>query len=66
MVPNLVGVYQNHSQQKKNHYKIPPLTLVLKYICKFSYSMMYLFNTNILHMFKFVNVGWIFFLNKVF
>ncbi len=42
MVLDLVGVYQYHSPQK-NHYKITFITLVLRCICIFSYSMMYLF-----------------------
>jgi len=53
------------THHKKIDYKTPPITLVLKYICKFPYSVMHLFNKNIFHMFKFVNVGWIFFLNKI-
>jgi hypothetical protein len=42
MALDLVGVYQYHSP-KKNHHKTPFITLVLRCICNFSYSMMYLF-----------------------
>jgi hypothetical protein len=40
MVLDLIDVYQYHTPpKKKNHPRIPPTTLVLKYICKFSNSM---------------------------
>jgi hypothetical protein len=65
MVPNSVRVYQNHSPQKKSLENFTHNFSFEVYL-KFPYSMMHLFNTNILHMFKFVNVCWIFFLNKIF
>jgi hypothetical protein len=36
MVLNLINVYQCHSPQKIEQ-KIPPITLILKYICKILY-----------------------------
>jgi hypothetical protein len=45
---------------KENYYKIPPITLVLKYICNFSYSMTHLFWHKYISYFKFVNVYWSF------
>jgi hypothetical protein len=36
-------MYINIIHHKKNHYKILSITLVLKYIYKFSYFMTYLF-----------------------
>jgi hypothetical protein len=32
-------MYINNIEHKKIHQKIPPTTLVLKYVCNFSYSM---------------------------
>jgi hypothetical protein len=52
MVLNLIDVYQCHSPQKIEQ-KIPSITLVLKYICKISFTYeKYYFVTYTLHTFK--------------
>ncbi len=58
--------FSNIIHCKKNNFKIPPRTLVLKYICMFSYLNVinrYYFVENIFHifhMFNFFNVYYIF------
>jgi hypothetical protein len=56
MVLDLIDVYQYHSLLKEIHSKVLPITLVLKYICKFSKLCdRYYFVINIFHMFKIFN-----------
>jgi hypothetical protein len=38
-------MYINITHHQKNHYKIPPITLILKYICNFSYFVRCIFLT---------------------
>jgi hypothetical protein len=65
MVLNLVDVHQYQSSPK-NHYKTPPITLILKYVFNFSYYVMCILSTKIyLHMFKFVNDCWSLFKTKL-
>jgi len=53
MVLDLIDVYRYHSLFSKNHSKVLPITLVLKYISKISKLCDgYYFVINILHMLK--------------
>jgi hypothetical protein len=61
MILDLINVYPYRSLLKKIHPKVLPITLVLKYICKFSkFYDGYYFVINIFHMFRIFNVTYLF------
>jgi hypothetical protein len=64
-VLNLVNVHQYHSPPKNSLQNSTHNLSFEVYLQNFIFCDMYFFDTNILHTFKFVNVCWIFFLNKL-
>jgi len=64
-VLNLINVRQYHSPPKDSLQNSTHNLSFEIYLQIFILCDMYFFNTNILHMFKFVNVCWSFFLNKL-
>jgi hypothetical protein len=65
MVLNLVDVHQYHSTPKNSLQNSTYEFNYEVYLQIFILCDMYFFNTNIFHMFKFVNVYWSLFLDKL-